>query len=186
MQIISGKKKGHRIEGPGPEDIRPMRQVVRKALFDMLRRVIEGSNFADLFAGTGSVGLEAISQGADSVTFVDSLDRSIEIVNKNLDLLGFTDSARTYCRETGEMIDVFDRRDRRFDIVFAGPPYGQGLAEETLEKIAEKSILEPFGILAVEVFSKKELEDSYGELEIVKKRDYGQNRLLVFRKNTEA
>lgn len=186
MHIISGKKKGHHIKGPGPRDIRPMRQVVRKALFDILRRVIEGSNFADLYAGTGSVGLEALSQGADYVTFVDNMDSAIQIINKNVELLGFDGSARTYCRDVGEMIDVFDRRDRRFDIVFVGPPYGEGLAEETVEEISGKTILEPYGIVALEVFSKEELKDSYGSLELIKRRDYGQNRLLIFRKDSDT
>ena len=185
MHIIGGKKKGHHIEGPGPGEIRPMRHVVRKALFDMLRRVVEDSNFLDLFAGTGSVGLEALSQGAGYVTFVDNFDKAIEIINRNIKSLDYTEKARTYCREVDEMIDLFDRRDRRFNIVFIGAPYGKGLAEETLKDISERTILEPFGLVALEVFSKRSLKDAYGDLNLIKERDYGQNRLMIFRKDSE-
>ena len=88
MKIISGEKKGHKIFGPGPKKIRPMRHSVRKALFDILQNVIDGSRFLDLFAGTGGVGLEALSRGAAHVTFVDDFSEAVNLIGKSVEKLG--------------------------------------------------------------------------------------------------
>lgn len=140
MQIISGEKKGYKIYGPGPDKVRPMRQLVRKALFDILRQVVPGSHFLDLFAGTGSVGLEALSRGADRVTFVDRFSEATKLINKNLEKLSYTSSASVYHMETEAALEKFDRRDRRFDLVFLGPPYDQGLSGETLELLGRNKV----------------------------------------------
>ncbi len=182
MQIISGDKKGYRIYGPGPDEIRPMRQLVRKALFDILRQVVPESQFLDLYAGTGSIGLEALSRGASSVTFVDSFSGATQLINRNVEKLGYESQARVYKMKVGEAINKFDRRDRRFDVTFLGPPYDEGLSEETIKLLAGKNVVRSQGLVAVEVFFKNDLADSYGDLVKIKESEYGQNKLYFYRR----
>lgn len=183
MQIISGEKKGYKIYGPGPKKVRPMRQLVRKALFDILRQVVPKSNFLDLYAGTGSVGLEALSRGADRAAFVDRYSEATKLINKNLEKLNYTNSASVYDMEVEAAIEKFDRRDRRFDLVFLGPPYDKGLSEETLALLGENKVAQKGSVVAVEVFFKNDLADSYGDLEMIKESEYGQNKLVFYRRS---
>jgi len=185
MKIISGERKGYKIFGPGPDEVRPMRHAVRKALFDILQNVIEGSRFLDLFAGTGGVGLEALSRGARHATFVDNLPESVKLIGKNIEKLGYQEVATLYEMEVSDAIDKFKRRDRRFDVIFLGPPYEEGLTERTLEQLKSTNVVRRWGIVAVEVFFKTELKDNYGTLEKIDARDYGQSRLLIFRRKPE-
>jgi 16S rRNA (guanine966-N2)-methyltransferase len=182
MQIISGEKKGYKIYGPGPDEIRPISHLVRKALFDILRQVVADSKFLDLYAGTGSIGLEALSRGATSATFVDHFSEATKLINKNVEKLNYTGTANVYRMKAEKAIDKFHRRDRRFDIVFLGPPYDQGLAEEALYHLRGKNVVRDGGIVAVEVFFKNDLEISYDDLERIKKSEYGQNKLVFYRR----
>jgi len=182
MQIISGERKGKKLYGPGPEEIRPIRHLVRKALFDILRQVISGSLFLDLYAGTGSVGLEALSRGANHVTFVDQLPDATRLINKNLDALTYTNRATVYQMDTEEALEKFDHRDRRFDIVFLGPPYQEGLSKATLKQLGRNKVVKQGGLVGVEVFFKNDLADGYDKLVKIKEREYGQNKLAIYRK----
>lgn len=185
MQIISGDKKGYRIYGPGPDEIRPMRHLVRKALFDILRQVVPDSRFLDLYAGTGSIGLEALSRGASGVTLVDSFSGATQLINRNVEKLGYESKARVYEMKVEKAIGKFDRRDRRFDVAFLGPPYDEGLAEETLNQLAGKNVVRRGGLVAVEVFFKNDLADHYGDLAKIKESEYGQNKLYFYRREIE-
>ncbi|MFB6291591.1 MAG: 16S rRNA (guanine(966)-N(2))-methyltransferase RsmD [Candidatus Bipolaricaulia bacterium] len=182
MKIISGEKKGHKIFGPGPEEVRPMRHSVRKSLFDILQNVVEGSRFLDLFAGTGGVGLEALSRGADHATFVDNLPESVKLIGKNIEKLGYQQVTRLYELDASRAIDKFEGRDRRFDIVFLGPPYQKGLTVQTLNRLGGNKVVRKWGIVGVEVFFKNELEDKFGGLEMVTSRTYGQSKLVIYRR----
>ena len=182
MKIISGEKKGHKIYGPGPEEVRPMRHSVRKALFDILQNVIEGARFLDLFAGTGSVGLEALSRGASHATFVDNLPESIQLIGKNIEKLGYQGVTTIHSMAVSEAIEKFKNRDRRFDLVFIGPPYQEGLTESTLKQLEGSEIVRTWGIVTVEVFFKNDLNEKYGELEKIDFSDYGQSKLVIYRR----
>lgn len=186
MKIISGKKKGRKIVGPGPKVVRPMRQLVRKALFDILQNVVTGSDFLDLFSGTGSVGLEALSRGANSATFVDNLPESVKMIGKNIEKLGYQKKTTVYGMDVGDALEKFEMRDRRFDLIFLGPPYGEGLTVQTLEQLSENRTVKDWGIVAAEVFFKNDLSDSFGRLELIDSREYGQSMLLFYRKKSDT
>ncbi len=136
----------------------------------------------DLFAGTGSVGLEALSQGAESCFFVDRLPKAIELISKNVEELNYTDRTRIYQSDVGEALDRFDSLAHRFDIVFVGPPYNTGLAEQTLTQLDALSVVNPGGIIAVEVFLKENLKDGFTNLQQIKVKEYGQTKLMIYRK----
>lgn len=185
MKIISGEKKGRKIFGPGPEAVRPMRQLVRKALFDILRNVVPESDFLDLFSGTGGVGLEALSRGANRAAFVDNLHESIRMIGKNIEKLGYQDKTTVYEMDVKNALEKFKLRDRRYDLVFLGPPYGEGLTVKTLQKFKGTNIVSDWGIIAGEVFFKNDLPEKFGKIELIDSREYGQSRLVIYRKKPE-
>ncbi len=154
-----------------------MRDFVRSALFSILGDLVVNSHFLDLFCGTGSVGLEALSRGAAEATFVDRSPRACGIVSRNLDLLGFLDVGGVLQLDYETAIDHLQRRGKRYDLIFVGPPYDKGLAEAALRTMAEGAILVKNGFIITEVRNKTHLEDRYGLVERFDKRTYGDNVL---------
>lgn len=157
--------------------IRPMRDFVRSALFNILADLVIDARFLDLFCGTGSVGLEALSRGAWEATFVDRSRKACSIVRRNLDSLGFLDQGSVLQRDYAAGIDHLERRGKRYDLIFVGPPYDKGLAEAALQSIVEHAILAKNGLIITEVRNKTHLDDRYGPLERFDKRIYGDNVL---------
>ena len=181
MRIIAGSRGGRRLVEWEESGIRPMRDFVRAALFSILSDFVEDAAFLDLYCGTGSVGLEALSRGARSCTFVDRSRGSCAIARKNLDELDFLDVGEVIQSDCIEMIEGFARRARCFDLVFLGPPYYQELAPVTLAALGTGEILGPDPIVVAEIHHTEHLDDAYGMLELVDARKYGDNRLLFYR-----
>jgi 16S rRNA (guanine966-N2)-methyltransferase len=188
MRVIGGEKGGAKLLELEHEQIRPMRAEVRAGLFNMIQDFVPGSRFLDLFAGTGSVGIEALSRGAKEATFVDNLPEAVKLIKMNLAKLGLTGRAKVYQLDVFEAIARFERRGRKFDLLFIGPPYGQGLGARTLERLASSTILDEDSLVIVELFKKErpELKESYGRLALVRERRYGDNLILIYRSTAEA
>ncbi len=176
--------KGRELFGPKSAEIRPMRDQVRLALFSILEHVIEGSRFLDLFAGTGSVGIEALSRGAEHAVFVDSSTQAVQIIQKNLQQLELMKQATVYREDAFLALEDLSKRGQRFDLVFVGPPYGKGLVGRTLERISELNVLNPDAIVVTEIFKKETVQDRYGALELFDERLYGDNRMKLYRKTS--
>lgn len=182
MRVTGGRQRGERLLELEDRRIRPMRAEVRAALFNILHDVVEGSQFLDLFAGTGSVGIEALSRGARGCIFADHLPEAVRLIKMNLAKLGLIDRAKVYQLDALEAIARLERRGRRFDLIFVGPPYGEGLAARTLERLAGSSIVAEDGLVITEVFKKErgELKERYGQLALIRERRYGDNLLLIY------
>lgn len=182
MRITGGALRGRKLITPKSSSIRPMRDQVRSALFSILGELVPRSRFLDLFAGTGSVGLEALSRGASLAVFVDESCEAISIVERNLQELGLTSRAEVLRDDVFRALERLHRRGERFDLAFIGPPYGQNLAHKTLERLGELSLLDDDAVVVTEVFKKETLEDRYGSLKLVDERGYGDNILKFFRR----
>lgn len=183
MRVIGGVKGGERLLDLQDERIRPMRDQVRAAIFNIIQDFVPGSRFLDLFAGTGSVGIEALSRGAKEATFVDNLPEAVRLIKMNLAKLGLTGQARVYQLDAFEALARFERRGRRYDLIFIGPPYGAGLAARALEQIGASPIVEEDGLVIAEVFKKERpgLKERYGPLVLIRERQYGDNLILIYR-----
>ncbi len=182
MRIIGGSRKGRKLVDWEETGIRPMRDFVRSALFSILDDFIPGAEFLDLFSGTGSVGLEALSRGAHSCMFVDRGPGACGIVRRNLETLDFLTEGRVMEGDAIAMIDDLARRGRRFDIVFIGPPYYQEIVLAALTALSEGRILADDFVVVAEVHHKESAAEAYGVLERVDERLYGDNRLLFYRR----
>lgn len=186
MRVTGGRLKGRELLGPKSAEIRPMRDQVRTALFNILEDLVEGCWFLDLFAGTGSVGIEALSRGAAHVVFVDSSQEAVQIIRRNLQQLELSKQATVYREDVFIALENLNKRDERFDLIFVGPPYGKGLADKTLSRIAQLHMLKPDTIVITEVFKKEIVQDRYGRLEIFDERIYGDNRIKLYRKTSST
>ena len=177
MRIITGSARGRRLIAPEGTDVRPTTERVKEALFSIIQFEIEGRRVLDLFAGTGQLGLEALSRGAAFALFVDQDKRSMEIVRKNIAITGFSAVSETVQREASAYL----RTAREpFDIVFMDPPYGRGLCEKAAEDLPR--VLKPTSVVICETHADEALPEAIGELPQAKVYRYSTVKLTVYRK----
>ncbi len=172
MRIIAGEKRGAKIAAPKGHDTRPTADRVREAAFNLIGPV-DGAAVLDLFAGSGAMGLEALSRGAASATFVESDRAACRTISQNLEKLGFT-GARVVC---GEAVWTLRQESRAYDLVLVDPPYE--LWAELQPRLADHlaRVLAPDGLVLVETGSRTEPSLP---LELRTSRRYGSARLTVF------
>jgi 16S rRNA (guanine966-N2)-methyltransferase len=138
MRIIAGSLKGRRLEAPDWSGLRPTSDKLRETLFNVLASRMAGARVLDGFAGTGAVGIEALSRGASHVTFVERDPRAVRLIEKNLDGVGLTADRHAIIRAdlAGAIRRLAGRGDVRFDIIFLDPPYGAGEVSSALDAVA--------------------------------------------------
>jgi 16S rRNA (guanine966-N2)-methyltransferase len=176
LRIIAGSRKGHRIAAPPGDDTRPTGDRAREALFNMLGPV-EGANVLDLYAGSGALGLEAMSRGARRCVFVESGHAAARVIQANLLKLRLT-GALVQKRDVLAFLREEGRRDVRYDLVLCDPPYD---AWSTLEEdlgLLLPPVLEDGAVLAVETDARLE---PVLPLDLVTTRRYGSARMTLFR-----
>lgn len=142
--------------------------------------MVEG-NFLDLFAGTGAVGIEALSRGAKIAFFVEMSRPAVALIRQNLELTGFTDRAEVYLMDVMRALNLFHARGAKFDMLYLGAPYESPVLEKALDRLAEISIINRGGIIIAEHRKQHALADNYGEME--KRRDarYGETILSFYK-----
>jgi 16S rRNA (guanine966-N2)-methyltransferase len=185
MRIIEGSHRGRRLVDWEESGIRPMRDFVRGALFNILSDIVPGAAFLDLYSGTGSVGLEALSRGARSCVFVDASPEACAIARRNLDALDLLSVGRVLQGDCLRTIDELKRRGRRFDVVFIGPPYYHDLVPTTLDALSDGRLLTQDPVVVGEIHKNEQCGETYGVLDLVDDRRYGDNRLLFYRTDEE-
>ena len=171
MRIIAGDYKGRKLITPNGADlVRPTAEKVKGAIFSMLMNRIEGAVVCDLFAGTGSLGLEALSRGADFCWFGDHAQECVTMVRKNIALC----RAEEYSHVThGSFMKTLQNIDGKVDIFLLDPPYKKGTLEEAIKAIAEMDLLAEGGVIVAEHGSDKELPDELAGFRKVKEKRYG-------------
>lgn len=149
-RIIAGKAKGTIIDTPAGMQIRPTSDRAKEALFNILRDSIENRKVLDLFSGTGSLGLEAVSRGAVSCLFVDNNKNSINIIERNISKCHFENQCEIICAGVEKALGMLGRKKSKFGCIFMDPPYGKKLLKSTIEKIGENDIIVDGSIIIVE------------------------------------
>jgi len=180
MRIIAGKFKGRVIEMP--KAIRPTSDKVREALFEILKGRIQGARFLDLYCGSGAMGIEAFSRGAERVTLVDNNFKCISTLKKNLLSLDILDSSsiNIYDKDAIMALKGFREKSETFDIIFLDPPYHEETAKNTLIAISNYDILARNAVIVVEVFKKQDLPKEVGPIKKVRTSQYGDTKLEFF------
>jgi 16S rRNA (guanine966-N2)-methyltransferase len=184
VRIIGGASRGRRLVDWEEAGIRPVSDKVRSALFNVVADFVPGAACLDLFAGTGALGLEALSRGAKSCLFVDRAPEACTIVRQNAAALDLLEATEVFEGDSVEAIDRFSRRGRRFDLVFIDPPYGLGLVPPTLAALGDGRALTSDPVVVVATRHDEGGGEAVGELVRVDTRRYGDNRLDFYRTAT--
>ena len=164
------------------ERLRPTSSKVREAIFDILRGRIEGAGFVDLYAGTGTVGLEALSRGAGRAVFVEPDELRVNAIADSLARFGFEQRAAVIKGRAEEFLAKTSDRNEHYDIFFVDPPYHSEESEKIVPMIDEMGLLNDDGIVIVEHFFKRKMPETIGSLNIHKRYKYGDTMLALYRK----
>ncbi|MDE0212929.1 MAG: 16S rRNA (guanine(966)-N(2))-methyltransferase RsmD [Deltaproteobacteria bacterium] len=180
MRIIGGSARGRRIAAPKGSAIRPTADRVREALFNILPRDLAGMRVLDLFAGSGSLSLEALSRGAESALLVDESAAAAKLIRRNVDALGFTDRARIWTHPVGKALSRLADEGGAYDAIFLDPPYDGGWVGKTLAAVARTGTLKAEGVAVAEHSPRERVEEQYGPLACRDRRQYGDTVLSFF------
>jgi 16S rRNA (guanine966-N2)-methyltransferase len=178
MRIVAGRARGRKLAVPPGRGVRPTSDRVREALFSSLGRAVEGARVLDLFAGSGALGLEALSRGAASAVFVDSARRAREALARNLSTTGFEPLARVIASDALEALQWLAREGARFDLVFLDPPYAADLRSRALERLGSLGLLAPSARVVAE-HPTGEGPQAIAGLRIIAVKRYGDTSLTL-------
>ncbi|MSM38291.1 MAG: 16S rRNA (guanine(966)-N(2))-methyltransferase RsmD [Geobacter sp.] len=183
MRVISGTARGRRLLAPHDRRVRPTSDRIKEALFSIivsLRGNLLGSRVLDLCSGTGNLGIEALSRGADEAVFVDNHRSSAELTKKNLLATGFSDRSEIIISDARIAVSRLSEQGRRFHLVLADPPYGQGIAAELLNQVSAHEILFEQALVVIETTAQELLPEYVGLLRQFDHRIYGDTALTFF------
>ena len=177
--MISGKAKRKPLAAPKGKNTRPTSDRAKEGLFNIISPRVACANFLDLFCGSGQVGIEALSRGANWATFVDNCPKAIAALKQNLEKTRLGHLAWHLCAKSEEAISKFAKAGPRYDIIFLDPPYDSSLLAATLGQIAESSILADGGIIIAETNTKL-IDNIPSSLYLYDARAYGLGNFLFF------
>lgn len=177
MRIISGTARGRRLKTLEGNDVRPTTDKVKEAIFSAIQFDIEGRRFLDLFAGSGQMGLEALSRGAEFAVFVDSANDSIKVLKENVTATGFSEQSRIY---RADALSYLSTCPDTFDIAFLDPPYAGGLLEKALDSVCAK--MSDFGTIICEHPPEVTLPDCVNGFSVARRYRYGKINVTTYKK----
>lgn len=172
MRIITGSMRGKKLRALDGRDVRPTADRVKEALFNILQFRVEGRSFLDLFAGSGQIGLEALSRGAASAVFVDSNRRSLSIIEENVDATKMRDRAKIM---PTDFASYLSHTADSFDVAFLDPPFGEKLLEKALSLTAD--VMNLGGIIICEHPADEDVPEDAGEF--VKRKSYKYGKIML-------
>jgi len=184
MKILKGSLRNKSILLPA--SIRATSSRVKKSLFDVLGDELEGARVLDLFAGSGALGIEALSQGADQAVFVDFKPASLTTIKKNLASLKLTGRTEVILKDATKAIKDFKAKSVYFDVVFLDPPYYKGILRKTLQTLDDYDIVNAFGYIVCLGYYKDEVLREGKHFSLIFANRYGQTLLLIYRYNAES
>ena len=183
MRVITGTARGRRLKELQGMETRPTTDRVKEGLFNIIQFDIEGRAVLDLFAGTGQLGIEALSRGAARAVFVDQRKEAARLAEENLKLTDLAGRGRVVC---GDSLAFLDACRERFDIIFLDPPYGTDLLEQAVAKITRFDILRGHGIMVCESKADRELPPVPAPYVLHRTYRYGQIKLTVYHREAEG
>lgn len=181
MRITGGQLKGRVLGSLKGWNIRPTSSKVRQAVFNIIGNNITGFHIIDIFAGTGIMGIEALSRGGAWALFVDNSNKSLNLINKNLDLCGFGNRGFVIKKDAAEGIPQNDRlKQGSIDLAFIDPPYGKDIIPGVLESVVKSRIMAHGSYIVTESMKNDSLPDRVGDFNLVKTRLYGETKIDIY------
>jgi 16S rRNA (guanine966-N2)-methyltransferase len=186
MRITGGQAKGRRLAPLKGMRIRPTSDKVREAIFDIIGHDLTDVTALDLFAGSGSLGIEALSRGALWTLFIDNSPRSVNLIRENLRLCGYETSGCILKRDLSRDLPWKTLlKGKRFDLIFVDPPYGRALIPPLLRQLSDKAFLASPSIVVAESSKADELPAMVGPLEMMDIRTYGETKVNIYQYEEE-
>ena len=181
MKVISGTLKGRNIDGYNIDGTRPTMDRVKESLFASIQDYIKDAYVLDLFSGSGNLGIEAISNGANHCYFTDNNPEVIKVLNKNIINLNIKDKSSIILTDWKKFLNECPTRNLKFDLIFVDPPYDYNVYEKVLDKVSNLDLLNENGLIILEHHNLK-LPDSYNNLTLYKQKKYGNKSVNIYKK----
>jgi 16S rRNA (guanine(966)-N(2))-methyltransferase RsmD len=182
MRVISGAYKGRRLKVGNNNKLRPTSGRARAAVFDILAFDLADLAVLDLYAGTGAMGIEALSRGAERAVFVDAGRDSFRLLKDNLKALGLDDRTLLMNKRAGPALKLLAAEERRFGLVFIDPPYKSREADKIMRLLSELDVLDPGATVVCENEDPGELSEKYNTLILTDRRQYGRTVVSFYEK----
>lgn len=183
MRIVAGTARGRAIEGPKPtsKHIRPTADRVRETIFNVLGQFLDGQGVLDLYAGTGALGLEAVSRGAGRAVLVDQDREAQALCRKNTEGLGFSAQVELLAQPVARAVEALGRKGERFELIFADPPYAARVVETVLEAVTGAGLVSPGGMVVVEHDKREDSPEQHAGLTREDQRRFGDTLVSFYR-----
>ncbi len=176
MRVITGKARGRRLQTLAGDDVRPTTDKVKESVFSAIQFEVEGRMFLDLFAGSGQMGIEALSRGAKGAYLLDLRKDAVSVIRKNLKDVGLEENAEVRCADS---LMFLRSCSEKFSVAFVDPPYNKGMAAKALELLP--AVMNKTGVIVVETAEKEELPQQAGDFVLDRTYRYGTIKVSMYR-----
>lgn len=181
MRVISGKAKGRPLKAVPGMGTRPTTDKVKEAIFSMIGPYFEGGAALDLFAGTGGLGIEALSRGMERAVFIDIDPKSVEVIRHNLRAANLAGQAEVYRNDAARALKALEKRNAAFDLIFLDPPYRMTDIDELMVSMAQKNLVREGATVLVEFDAEHHYPETFDAFRCAKLSTYGETKVAVYR-----
>ena len=181
MRVISGTRKGLPLKAVPGTNTRPTTDKVKESIFNMIGPYFDGGIAVDLFAGSGSLGIESLSRGIDTCIFIEKEQKAVQTINENLKKCRLEDVSEIYRIDANRAIKAFEKRELKIDLLFVDPPYSKVGFYDLVHKIVEKGCMNESGMIVCEHEKMVPLEDAFGAFKLVRRETYGGTVISIYR-----
>ena len=181
LRVISGNQRGRKLLTVKGMSTRPTADRMRESLFNILSNRVIGSHILDLFAGTGALGIEALSRGATSAVFIDKEKAALSIIERNLEICGLREQSRVLKWNIAINLKCLEGRIPKFDMVFMDPPYDHGFVQKALANLYQSNSVANGSIIVVEHSPEEPVPENYFRFEMTDQRRYGRTYFSFLR-----
>ncbi|CAG9619830.1 16S rRNA (guanine(966)-N(2))-methyltransferase RsmD [Sutcliffiella rhizosphaerae] len=186
MRVVSGKWKGRQLKAVPGMNTRPTTDKVKEAVFNIIGPYFDGGLALDLFGGSGSLGIEAISRGMDKAIFVDKDGKAIQTIKQNVENFNIAEQVEIYRNDALRALNAIKKREIQFDLILLDPPYKKHQLEELIHKISEYNLLNQSGIIMAEHSNEVILPDDIGDFIRTRVETYGITVISVYQNREES
>jgi 16S rRNA (guanine966-N2)-methyltransferase len=180
MRVVSGNFKGRQLKAVPGVTTRPTTDKVKEAIFNMVGPYFEGGSALDLFAGSGGLGIEALSRGIEQCIFVDREPKAIQTIHKNLEICQTAEQSEVYRNDADRALKAIIKRGLEFHLIFLDPPYKQQKLKTLINTISENGLLHKNGFIVTEHGSDVILPEEVGQFIRLKHETYGMSSITIF------
>ena len=182
MRVVAGDLKGRKIEAVKGDNTRPTSDKIKETIFNVMGQFFAGGRALDLFAGSGNLGIEALSRGIESAIFIDADFQAVKTIKQNIKTLGLENQTEVYRNDAFKALKVLETKKVTFDLVFLDPPYGKIALTELLNELVVKDLLNNDALVVCEYGIGEDIQYDPAKLEVLKQAEYGTIGIHILRK----